>query len=79
MIVAIVGSRELWVHNLGKYLPEGVTVFFSYVKAWTGRLGETSVSSGFQKLLLFLKICHTSFPVNPHLRYRLSGLVGLLH
>lgn len=25
MIVAIVGSRELWVRNLGKYLPEGVT------------------------------------------------------
>ena len=23
MIVAIVGSRELWVRNLGKYLPEG--------------------------------------------------------
>ena len=25
MIVAIVGSRNLWVHNLGRYLPEGVT------------------------------------------------------
>lgn len=29
MIVAIVGSRELWVRNLGKYLPEGVTEIVS--------------------------------------------------
>lgn len=29
MTVAIVGSRGLWVRNLGKYLPEGVTEIVS--------------------------------------------------
>lgn len=31
MIVAIVGSRELWVRNLGKYLPKGVTALLFVV------------------------------------------------
>lgn len=25
MRVAVIGSRGLWVNNLGKYLPDGVT------------------------------------------------------
>ena len=34
---------------------------------------------GFNDVYRFLKTCHTSEPVNPHLRYNASGLVYYLH
>lgn len=56
MIVAIVGSRELWVHNLGKYLPEGVTVlFFLMSKLGQGGLAKLPCHLAFKNYFFFLK------------------------
>lgn len=56
MIVAIVGSRELWVHNLGKYLPEGVAVlFFLMSKLGQGGLAKLPCHPAFKNYFFSLK------------------------
>ena len=57
MIVAIVGSRNLWVHNLGRYLPEGVTeiVIRRLSKLGQGGLVKRPCHPAFKNYFFFLR------------------------